>query len=96
MERNLNRHRTYMRKLFKLIESKGYTIECECEDFEITKDEAIYQVDDAVIYVMDKEGYSKGWILFSFWNDWDESISDYIASLDETIGLDNFIKTETN
>jgi hypothetical protein len=30
-------HQKYLKELFKFIEGKGYTIECECEGEEITK-----------------------------------------------------------
>jgi len=88
-------HRQYLKELFKLIEGKGYTIECECEHEPITKDEALTQVDDAVIYVIDKDGHSLGWIYWTFWNDWDESISDYTLELEKILNLDDFINRYT-
>ena len=88
-------HKQYLKELFKLIEGKGYTIECECEGEEITKDEALTQVDETVIYVIDKDGHSLGWIYFLFWNDWDESISDYTLELEKILNLDGFIKSYT-
>jgi len=88
-------HRQYLKELFKLIEGKGYTIECECEGEEITKDEALTQVDETAIYVIDKDGHSLGWIYFLFWNDWDESISDYTLELEKILGLDDFINRYT-
>jgi hypothetical protein len=88
-------HQKYLKELFKLIEGKGYTIECECEGEEITKDEALTQVDETAIYVIDKDGHSLGWIYFLFWNDWDESISDYTLDLDKILNLDGFIKSFT-
>jgi hypothetical protein len=88
-------HQKYLKELFKLIEGKGYTIECECEGEEITKDEALTQVDETVIYVIDKDGHSLGWIYFLFWNDWDESISDYTLELEKILNLDGFIKSYT-
>jgi hypothetical protein len=88
-------HQKYLKELFKLIEGKGYTIECECEGEEITKDEALTQVDETAIYVIDKDGHSLGWIYFLFWNDWDESISDYTLELEKILNLDGFIKSYT-
>ena len=88
-------HKQYLKELFKLIEGKGYTIECECEHEPITKDEALTQVDECVIYVIDKEGYSNGWIYWTFWNDWDESISDYTLELEKILNLDDFINRYT-
>lgn len=88
-------HKQYLKELFKLIEDKGYTIECECEHEPITKDEALTQVDECVIYVMNKKGYSQGWIHWTFWNDWDESISDYTLELDTILNLDDFINRYT-
>ena len=61
-------HQKYLKELFKFIEGKGYTIECECEGEGITKDEALTQVDETAIYVIDKDGHSLGWIYFLFWN----------------------------
>ena len=88
-------HQKYLKELFKFIEGKGYTIECECEGEEITKDEALTQVDETAIYVIDKDGHSLGWIYFLFWNDWDESISDYTLELEKILGLDDFINRYT-
>ena len=88
-------HKKYLKELFKFIEGKGYTIECECEGEEITKDEALTQVDETAIYVIDKDGHSLGWIYFLFWNDWDESISDYTLELEKILGLDDFINRYT-
>ena len=88
-------HKQYLKELFKLIEGKGYTIECECEHEPITKDEALTQVDECVIYVMNKKGYSQGWIYWTFWNDWDESISDYTLELEKILNLDDFINRYT-
>jgi|TARA_R100001460_G_scaffold91954_1_gene133828 hypothetical protein len=88
-------HRQYLKELFKLIESKGYKIECECEGMEITKDEALTQVDETAIYVIDKNGHSLGWIYWTFWNNWDESISDYTLELEKILKLDKFIDTIT-
>ena len=88
-------HKKYLKELFKLIEGKGYTIECECEGEEITKHEALTQVDETAIYVIDKDGHSLGWIYFLFWNDWDESISDYTLELEKILGLDDFIHRYT-
>ena len=85
-------HRQYLKELFKLIEGKGYTVDCECEGEGITKDEALTQVDDAHIYIIDKDGYSLGWIYWTFWNDWDESISDYTLELEKILKLDEFIE----
>jgi hypothetical protein len=84
-------HRQYLKELFKLIEGKGYTVDIECEGEEITKEEALTQVDECVIYVIDKEGNSNGWIHWTFWNDWDESIVDYTIKLDDLINLDSFM-----
>jgi len=88
-------HQKYLKELFKLIEGKGYTIECECEGEEITKDEALTQVDETAIYVIDKDGHSLGWIYWTFWNDWDESISDYTLELEKLLNLDDFINRYT-
>ena len=88
-------HTEYLKRLFNHIESKGYIIECECEGEEITKDEALTQVDETAIYVIDKDGHCLGWIYFLFWNDWDESISDYTLELDTILNLDGFIKSYT-
>jgi len=88
-------HKKYLKELFKLIEGKGYTIECECEHEPITKDEALTQVDECVIYVIDKDGHSLGWIYWTFWNDWDESISDYTLELEKILNLDDFINRYT-
>jgi len=88
-------HKQYLKELFKLIEGKGYTIECECEGEEITKDEALTQVDETAIYVIDKDGHSLGWIYWTFWNDWDESISDYTLELEKLLNLDDFINRYT-
>lgn len=84
-------HRQYLKKLFELIEGMGYTVDIECEGEPITKDEALTQVDECVIYVIDKEGNSNGWIHWTFWNDWDESIVDYTVKLDDLINLDTFM-----
>jgi|13_taG_2_1085334.scaffolds.fasta_scaffold80163_2 hypothetical protein len=89
-------HRQYLKELFKLIESKSYTVDIECEGEPITKDEALTQVDECVIYVIDKEGYSNGWIHWTFWNDWDESIVDYTVKLDDLINLDSFMSLYNN
>jgi len=88
-------HQQYLKELFKLIEGKGYTIECECEGEEITKDEALTQVDETAIYVIDKDGHNLGWIYWTFWNDWDESISDYTLELEKLLNLDDFINRYT-
>ena len=89
-------HRQYLKKLFKLIEGKGYTIECECEHEPITKDDVLnHQVDDATIYILDKDRLDIGWIYWTFWNDWDESISDYTSELDKILNLDDFINRYT-
>ena len=85
-------HKKYLNKLFAHIESSGYKFECECEQEPITKYEALEQVDDCVIYVINKKGDSEGWIHFTFWNDWDESISDYTLKLDKILDLDNWIE----
>ena len=85
-------HTEYLKRLFNHIESKGYIIECECEGEEITKDEALTQVDDAHIYIIDKDNHSLGWIYWTYWNDWDESISDYTLELEKILGLDQFIE----
>ena len=95
MTREITSHRKYLQSLFDHIEAKGYTIECECEGEEITKDDALYQVDEAVIYIIDKDGHSLGWIHWTFWNDWDESISDYTLELENILGLDKFIDRQT-
>lgn len=88
-------HRKYLKELFKFIEGKGYTIKCECEGEEITQDEALTQVDETAIYVIDKDGHCLGWIYFLFWNDWDESISDYTLELEKILNLDDFINRYT-
>ena len=88
-------HKQYLKELFKLIEGKGYTIECECEGEEITKDEALTQVDETAIYVIDKDGHSLWGIYWTFWNDWDESISDYTLELEKLLNLDDFINRYT-
>ena len=85
-------HTKYLKRLFNYIESKGYTIDCECEGEGITQHEALTQVDDAVIYVIDKDGHSLGWIYWTYWNDWDESISDYTLELEKILKLDEFIE----
>ena len=84
-------HKEYLKRLFNHIESKGYTIECECEGEDITKDDALTQVDEAVIYIIDKDGHSLGWIHWTYWNDWDESIADYTLELEKILELDKFI-----
>ena len=89
------KHTEYLKRLFNHIESKGYTIECECEGEGITKDEALTQVDDAHIYIIDKDNHSLGWIYWTYWNDWDESISDYTIELDKILNLEGFIKSYT-
>jgi hypothetical protein len=89
-------HKRYAKELFKLIEGKGYTIECECEHEPITKDEVLkHEVDDATIYILDRDKIDIGCIEWTFWNDWDESISDYTSELDWILGLDGFIKRFT-
>lgn len=88
-------HKQYLKELIKLIESKGYTVDIECEGEPITQHEALTQVDDAHIYIIDKDGYSLGWIYWTYWNDWDESISDYTLELDKILNLDGFIKSYT-
>ena len=85
-------HTKYLKRLFNHIESKGYTIDCECEGEGITQHEALTQVDDAHIYIIDKDGYSLGWIYWTYWNDWDESISDYTLELEKILKLDEFIE----
>jgi hypothetical protein len=87
----MNGHQKYLTKLFNHIEKSGYTFECECEGEEITKDEALTQVDDTHIYIIDKNEHSLGWIYWTFWNDWDESISDYTLDFDKILDLDNWI-----
>ena len=89
-------HKKYLNKLFNHIEKSGYTFECECEGEEITKDEALTQVDHTHIYIIDKDGHSLGWIYWTFWNDWDESISDYTLDFDKILDLDNWISKTTN
>ena len=86
------KHIEYLKRLFNYIESKGYTVDCECEGEGITKDEALTQVDETAIYVIDKDGYSLGWIYWTYWNDWDESISDYTLELEKILKLDEFIE----
>ena len=89
-------HKKYIKELFKLIEGKGYKIECECEHEPITKDDVLnHQVDDATIYILDRDDIDIGCIEWTFWNDWDESISDYTLELDKIINLDDFIKRHT-
>jgi len=86
------KHTEYLKRLFNHIESKGYTVDCECEGEGITQHEALTQVDDAHIYIIDKDGYSLGWIYWTYWNDWDESISDYTLELEKILKLDEFIE----
>jgi len=89
-------HKNYAKELFKLIEGKGYIIECESEHEPISKDDVLkHQVDDATIYILDKDKIDIGWIYWTFWNDWDESISDYTSDLDKILNLDGFIKNYT-
>jgi len=85
-------HTEYLKRLFNHIESKGYTVDCECEGEGITQNEALTQVNDAHIYIIDKDGYSLGWIYWTYWNDWDESISDYTLELEKILKLDQFIE----
>ena len=85
-------HTKYLKRLFNYIESKGYTVDCECEGEGITQHEALTQVDDAHIYIIDKDGYSLGWIYWTYWNEWDESISDYTLELEKILKLDEFIE----
>lgn len=85
-------HTKYLKRLFNYIESKGYTVDCECEGEGITQHEALTQVDDAHIYIIDRDGYSLGWIYWTYWNDWDESISDYTLELEKILKLDEFIE----
>jgi len=89
-------HKKYIKELFKLIEGKGYKIECESEHEPITKDDVLnHQVDDATIYILDRDNIDIGCIEWTFWNDWDESISDYTLELDKIINLNDFIKRYT-
>ena len=86
------KHIEYLKRLFNYIESKGYTVDCECEGEGITQDVALTQDDDAHIYIIDKDGYSLGWIYWTYWNDWDESINDYTLELEKILKLDEFIE----
>tara|TARA_R100000935_G_scaffold24379_2_gene43894 strand:+ start:87 stop:377 length:291 start_codon:yes stop_codon:yes gene_type:complete len=84
-------HKKYLQSLLHLIDDKGYTVECECEGEEISKNEALNEVDETFINVMNEDGDSEGWIHFTFYNDWDESISDYTLGLEDILGLNKFI-----
>jgi hypothetical protein len=95
MTREITSHKKYLQSLLHHIDDKGYTVECECEGEEITPFEAMHDVDETIIYIIDKDGHSLGWIHFSFWNDWDESISDYTLELENILELDKFIDSQT-
>jgi predicted RNA-binding protein with EMAP domain len=93
MSRLMN-HKKYLQSLLHHIDDKGYKIECECEGEEITPYEAMHDVDEVVINIIDKDGHSLGWVHFAFYNDWDESIGDYTLELENILELDKFIDSQ--
>jgi len=90
---NNMKHKNYIHALMCHIEDKGYTFECETEGEDITPYEAVHYVDEAILNIF-KDGVYKGWILFAYYNDWNESIGDYTIELDNLIGLDKFIDSQ--
>tara|TARA_R110002073_G_scaffold299925_1_gene467069 strand:- start:505 stop:813 length:309 start_codon:yes stop_codon:yes gene_type:complete len=97
-------HEQYATKLFKHIFDKGFAVRCYTEGERISyKDIINEQVEEAEILIINKteldaEGYKieEGFIHWIGCNDWDESISDYTLELDDTLGLDKFMKSNSS